>query len=76
MAGEFRRGGPPPEAVAYLEGKGFKQSFHWQDTWGEEHAHNFTVAKAMEQDVLSTLRDATDSEYRGDSAPVPRTRRP
>lgn len=60
MAGEFRRGGPPPEAVAYLEGKGFKQSFHWQDTWGEEHAHAFTVAKAMEQDVLTTLRDATD----------------
>lgn len=60
MAGDFRRGGPPPEAVAYLEGKGFKQSFHWQDTWGEEHAHAFTVAKAMEQDVLSTLREATD----------------
>ncbi|KQZ87208.1 hypothetical protein ASD64_07135 [Mesorhizobium sp. Root157] len=61
MAGEGLRGGPPPEAVAYLEGKGFKKSFHWQDTWGEEHAHAFTVAKAMEMDVLQALREATDA---------------
>ncbi|MCK9549620.1 phage minor head protein [Aquamicrobium sp.] len=60
MAGERLRGGPPPEAVAYLEGKGFKKSFHWQDTWGEEHAFNYTVAKAMEMDVLQALKDATD----------------
>lgn len=57
---ERNRGGPPPEAVSYLEGKGFKQSFHWQDTWGEEHAHNFTVAKAMEMDVLHALREETN----------------
>lgn len=60
MAGERLRGGPPPEAVSYLEGKGFKKSFHWQDVWGEEHAHNYTVAKAMEMDVLQALKDATD----------------
>lgn len=57
-------GGPPPEAIAYLEGKGFRQSFHWQDVWGEEHAHAFTVAKAMEMDVLTTLREATDRAVR------------
>lgn len=60
MAGEGLLGGPPPEAVAYLDGKGFKKSFHWQDTWGEEHAHAFTVAKAMEMDVLQALREETD----------------
>ncbi|MBX8802505.1 hypothetical protein HBA92_17325 [Ochrobactrum sp. MR28] len=59
--GEFKRGGPPPEAVSYLEGKGFKRSFHWQDVWGEEHAHNFTVAKAMEMDVLRALREETEA---------------
>lgn len=60
MVGNVLRGGPPPEAVAYLEGKGFKQSFHWQDTWGEEHAHAFTVAKAMQQDVLSAIREEVE----------------
>lgn len=57
MAENPRRRNPPPEAMAYLEGKGFKTSFHWQDTWAEEHAHAFTVAKAMEMDVLQAIRD-------------------
>ena len=50
--------------MAYLEAKGFKPSFHWQDVWGEEHAHAFTVAKAMEMDVLSALRDEVERAMR------------
>lgn len=51
---------PPPEAVAYLDGKGFRPAFHWTDVWGEEHAFQYTVAKATEMDVLKALRQATD----------------
>lgn len=50
------RSGPPPEALAYLKAKGYKSSFNWRDVWGEEHAHAFTVAKAMEHDVLVSIR--------------------
>jgi len=64
MAENARRHSPPPEAMAYLEGKGFKPSFNWQDVWGEEHAHSFTVAKAMEMDVLSTIRGEVERALR------------
>lgn len=64
MAENARRHNPPPEAMAYLEGKGFKPAFHWQDVWAEEHAHSFTVAKAMEMDVLTALRDEVERAVR------------
>lgn len=51
---------PAPEVLTYFRGKGLKPSFNWRDVWGEEHAHAFTVAKAMKLDVLTTLRDAVD----------------
>ncbi|MCW5708682.1 phage minor head protein [Shinella sp.] len=50
--------------MAFLEGKGFTTSFHWQDTWAEEHAHAFTVAKAMEMDVLQAIRDDVNRAMR------------
>lgn len=50
--------------MAYLEAKGFTTSFHWQDTWAEEHAHAFTVAKAMEMDVLQAIRDDVNRAMR------------
>jgi len=64
MAESARRHNPPPEAMAYLEGKGFKPSFHWQDLFGEEHAHAFTVAKAMEMDVLAAIRGEVERAMR------------
>lgn len=53
--------GEVPRAVRkYLEDKGMKPSWDWDEVWQEEHAAAFTVAKAMGKDVLATLRDAVD----------------
>lgn len=61
MAERFRFPGPDPkEAAAYFRRKGWKVGFDFRDVWREEHAHAFTVAKAMEEDVLRTLREAVD----------------
>ena len=48
--------GPPPEASAFLRNKGLTPSFAWQDVEPEEHAVAFTVAKAMQADVLQDIR--------------------
>lgn len=51
--------GPPPrEAIDYLASKGTRTGFSYRDVWREEHAHAFTVAKAMELDLLSDIRDS------------------
>lgn len=51
---------PPEEAIAFFRAKGLAESFAWQDLWQEEHAKAFTVAKAMERNVLETIREAVD----------------
>lgn len=51
---------PPREAIDYFRSKGFKPGFAWQDVWQTEHAKSFTVAKAMQLDVLEDLRGAVD----------------
>lgn len=43
---------PPAEAIQFLEGKGHRVGFAWQDVWQEEHAQAFTVAKMMHMDLL------------------------
>jgi hypothetical protein len=48
--------GPPPEASRYLKNKGFRPAFSWKDVEPEEHAVAFTVAKAMELDLLEAMR--------------------
>lgn len=48
--------GPPPEASRYLRNKGMRPAFSWADVEPEEHAVAFTVAKAMELDVLAAIR--------------------
>ena len=48
-----------PRAVRdYLAGKTLTPSFSWLDVMPEEHAFNFTVAKAMKMDVLTSIRDS------------------
>ncbi|MEL6477630.1 MAG: phage minor head protein [Pseudomonadota bacterium] len=47
---------PPPEVSDYLRAKTDRPSFDWQDIEPEEHAHAFTVAKAMQLDVLTAIR--------------------
>jgi uncharacterized protein with gpF-like domain len=51
---------PPKDALAYFRRKGLSPSFAWQDVWQEEHAKAFTVAKAMNRDVLEDIRNAMD----------------
>ena len=48
--------GPPPEASRFLKNKGLRPSFAWEDVEPEEHAVAFTVAKAMQLDVLADIR--------------------
>ncbi|WP_178860806.1 phage head morphogenesis protein [Thiomicrorhabdus cannonii] len=49
----------PKEALRWFKSKGIQPSFDWKDVWQEEHAIAFTVAKAMEFDVLETIKLST-----------------
>lgn len=51
---------PPREAIDHFRSKGFRTGFAWQDVWQTEHAKAFTVAKAMQLDVLEDIRGAVD----------------
>jgi len=50
---------PPPDVEAYWQARSQRLAYgySWRDVWGEEHAHAFTVAKAMTADVLGDIRD-------------------
>lgn len=57
---------PPEEAVAYFEIKGYQLSWDWYETWQEANARAFTVAKAMQEDILEDIRTAvTDALKNG-----------
>jgi Phage Mu protein F like protein len=51
---------PPREALAFFRAKAIKPGFDYRDVWREEHATAFTVAKAMQVDVLEGIRDELD----------------
>ncbi|MFO1351905.1 MAG: phage minor head protein [Gammaproteobacteria bacterium] len=51
---------PPKDAIEYFRAKGLRPGFSYLDAWREEHAASFTVAKAMQLDVLTTIREAVD----------------
>jgi Phage Mu protein F like protein len=57
---EFKRL-PPKEAIAYFRQKGYAIGFSWEDVWQQEHQAAFTVAKAMQLDILRDIREAVDS---------------
>ena len=50
----------PVEALAVFRAKGYEIGFDWRDIWQEEHAKAFTVAKAMNRDLLEDIRAAVD----------------
>lgn len=50
----------PKEALDYIRAKGWKVGFSHLDVFREEHAHYFTVAKAMKYDVLAAIRSEVD----------------
>ncbi|WP_052494012.1 phage minor head protein [Nitrosospira sp. NpAV] len=52
---------PPKEAIAYFRQKGYKIGFNWQDVWQQEHQAAFTVAKAMQLDILRDIRSGIDA---------------
>lgn len=50
----------PARAVEFFRGKGLKASFAWQDMLHEEHDRAFTVAKMLDLDLLSDVRDQVE----------------
>lgn len=52
---------PPEEAIAYFRQKGYKIGFDHRDVWQQEHQAAFTVAKAMQLDLLQEIRAQVDA---------------
>lgn len=48
---------PPEKAIAYFQAKGYAIAFDWQAVWAQANVWSFTVAKAMQQDVLEAIRE-------------------
>lgn len=61
MAGEVFNKPIPQEAMDYFNAKKLKIGFDYRDVWRAEHAFNFTVAKAMTQDILTDIQGALAS---------------
>ena len=53
-------GPPPKEALAFFRAKDLRPGFDYRDVFGQEHAYAFTVAKALQLDVLDDIRQAVD----------------
>jgi len=52
---------PPQEAIEYFRQKGYQIGFSYLDVWQQEHQVAFTVAKAMELDLLADIRAQVDA---------------
>lgn len=52
---------PPEEAVAYFRQKGYRIGFDHRDVWQQQHQAGFTVAKAMQLDLLMAIREQVDA---------------
>lgn len=50
----------PDIALKYIKNKTLKPAFSYKDVWNEEHATAFTVAKAMQIDILSDIKSAVE----------------
>lgn len=51
---------PPEQAIAYFRQKGYAISFDYRDVWQAQHQAAFTVAKAMQLDLLQDIRAEVD----------------
>lgn len=64
MPGEILRAAfnlAPADAVAYFRQKGYRIGFDHRDVWQQEHQAAFTVAKAMQLDLLQDIREQVDA---------------
>ncbi len=51
---------PPREAVEHFRAKGYHVGYSWLDTDALMHRYSFTVAKAMDLDILQDIRGEVD----------------
>lgn len=52
---------PPDQALKFFQQKGYKIGFDHRDVWQAEQQAAFTVAKAMQMDLLQDIRAQVDS---------------
>lgn len=52
---------PPEKAVEYFRQKGYRIGFDHRDVWQQENQAGFTVAKAMQMDLLMAIREQVDT---------------
>lgn len=55
----------PPEVTRYFTDKGLEPKFSWLDVWGEEHAYAFTVAKAVDAELLGLFQNSIRKALEG-----------
>ncbi|WP_020403758.1 phage minor head protein [Gracilimonas tropica] len=59
LSGIFNR--TPEAIVEQFRSKGYAVSWNWRDTWQEANTRAFTVAKAVNQNVLEAIRGEVDN---------------
>ncbi len=52
---------PPEEIINQFRSKGYQVTWNWQEMMREAHARAFTVAKAINMDVLKSIREEVDA---------------
>ena len=57
----------PADAIEYFESKGWAITWNWRDIADAAHAEAFTVAKAADADVLSSIRERLTEALKGGS---------
>ncbi|MEO0496914.1 MAG: phage minor head protein [Pseudomonadota bacterium] len=51
----------PREVTGFFEQKNLKPAFSVLDVWGQEHAHNFMISKALEAELLGAFKSTIQS---------------
>lgn len=50
----------PHQIIRYLNNKGYKITWDWEEMWQHAHARAFTVAKVMKLDILEDIRSTLE----------------